>query len=79
MARPLTIPQPYRQLAEAVGGSRALARSLHVHHGQLYRWAHGDQAPEGQHRVDLERLFTLHGLVSPYRFAPSIKEPAHED
>jgi len=56
MTRRVTLPEPWRSLAEEAGGVGELAKLFRVSPKTLYNWAHGKSAVSGPAQIQLERL-----------------------
>ena len=65
MPRPTTLPEPWRSLAEKLGGVQALADALHSDPSAVRRWATGDRTPGGPARALIEALFRQHQIEPP--------------
>lgn len=63
MARPITLPDPFRALAEKVGGVARLAMVLGVTPRTIHRWATGARALDGPARILVSSLLKKHGLA----------------
>lgn len=58
---------PIGELADALGGTAALARALAVPPRTVRRWADGTREPRGPARVLLAQLATEHGTQIPFK------------
>ena len=65
MPRPTTLPEPWRSLAERLGGVGALAETLGATRRTLDHWARGDRTPGGTARTAIAALFRAHKLEPP--------------
>lgn len=65
MPRPTTLPEPWRSLAEKLGGVQALADALLCSPVTLWRWAHGTQIPDPRAEAWIRRVFEDHGMEPP--------------
>lgn len=65
MPRPSTLPEPWRSMADKLGGVQALADALHSDPRTINRWATGERVPRGP-ALELIRLeFTKARLPIP--------------
>ena len=65
MARPSTLPEPWRTLAARLGGVQALADALHSSTRAVRQWAHIQRIPQGPARAAIAALFAAHGMQPP--------------
>lgn len=65
MARPSTLPEPWRSLADKLGGVQALAEALHSDSRTVGRWASGERTPRGPARALIDALFQQHKIPPP--------------
>ena len=65
MPRPTTLPDPWRSLAEKLGGVGALASALGATRRTLDHWARGDRTPGGTAQKAIAALFAAHKLEPP--------------
>ena len=65
MARPSTLPEPWRALASRLGGVQSLADALHSSPRSVRQWAHGQRKPQGPARAAIGALFAAHGIQPP--------------
>lgn len=56
MSRPTTLPEPWRSLADKLGGVQALADALHSDPRTVGRWAAGERTPRGPARALVDAL-----------------------
>jgi len=56
MSRPTTLPEPWRSLAEKLGGVQALADRLGITTRTINRWANGQMGMSGTARKLFEAL-----------------------
>lgn len=66
MGRPIELPSPWRELAEAFGGVRLLAQACDVRAWTIQRWARGDFVPSTLTRRAVNLLATRRGLERPF-------------
>lgn len=62
MARPTTLREPWRSLAERLGGVGALAEALGADRRTVTRWACGDRQPSATAQIAIDALFRREGL-----------------
>lgn len=62
MPRPSTLPEPWRTLAEKLGGVQALANALHSSTRTINRWANGQRIPRGPALELIRQVFAAHGI-----------------
>ena len=75
MPRPIALPEPWKTLAEKLGGVGALAESLGgVDPTTLRRWARG-RLPNCSARALILAVFKKHGIVAPV-FGTSVAHSA---
>jgi hypothetical protein len=65
MSRPTTLPQPWRSLADKLGGVQALADALCCDPVTLRRWANGSQTPNRATQAWIRRGFEEVGIEPP--------------
>ena len=65
MPRPTTLPEPWRSLADALGGVQALSEELHSDPRTIRRWAAAERTPGGPARALIDALFRAHGIEPP--------------
>ncbi|MBP6218564.1 MAG: helix-turn-helix domain-containing protein [Oligoflexales bacterium] len=64
--RPIHIPEPWGQLAEAVGGTQKLAQKLGVSGATVNRWANGvHKVPELAKR-EIRRMCKYYGIETTF-------------
>lgn len=63
--RPVTLPSPWKELAETMGGVQAVADALASSPRTVRQWAHGERTPRGPSRVLVDRLFRRHKIQVP--------------
>lgn len=62
MSRNTTLPEPWRSLAEKLGGVQAVADALGVCPRQIYSWAHRQRLPSKTARIAISSLFERNGI-----------------
>ncbi len=65
MTRHCTLPEPWRSLANAVGGVGVLAVMVEAAPRSIHAWAHQDQLPHWRTREAIEKVFDLYGIRRP--------------
>ena len=65
MPRPTTLPEPWRSLAEKLGGVQSLAEALHSDTSAVRRWATGGRTPGGPAQALIAALFRAQGIEPP--------------
>lgn len=68
--RPITLPSPWGELAEAFGGVKELAEACGVERRAIGRWANGDRMPGPIVRKHVNALARRRGLSEPW---PEVK------
>ena len=66
MGAPVRLPDPWRALAEAVGGVDVLATCLGVHERTIRRWARGEVRPGRLVRDGVVRFAAQRGVRGPF-------------
>jgi hypothetical protein len=66
MARPISLPSPWLELAQAVGGVGKLAEACGVTTRALERWASGDRTPGSIVRDHVRALARRHKVAEPW-------------
>lgn len=66
LSRPTTLPSPWRELAEHVGGVMALAEALGVERRTLERWGARERTPSPVMQRHVNAFARRRGLVAPY-------------
>lgn len=66
MGRPTTLPEPWRKLAEQLGGVGVLATACGVAYHTVERWARGDFVPKSIIRTVVNKLATDQGVDAPF-------------
>ena len=74
MPRPTTLTEPWRSLAERLGGVQALADALHSAPRSVRQWAAGERRPRGPVLALLAQLLERYGLTPPA--APAAPDPS---
>jgi len=62
MARPTTLPEPWRSLAAKLGGVQALADALGTTTRTINRWANGEMGMSGTAKKLFEALLRENGM-----------------
>ena len=65
VSRPNTLPSPWHELADQLGGVGALQEVLGAPPNTLRRWSRGTARPNALTREAVEDLFRRHGLPPP--------------
>jgi uncharacterized membrane-anchored protein len=65
MPRPTTLPEPWRSLAERLGGVQALADALHSAPRTIRQWAHHERTPGRLASAAILALFLAHSIPPP--------------
>lgn len=65
MPRPTTLPEPWRSMAERLGGVQALADALHSAPRTIRQWAQHERTPSGTTKLAIVSLFRSHHLEPP--------------
>lgn len=65
MPRPTTLPEPWRTLADKLGGVSALADALGTGPRTVNNWATGGRSPRGTARIAITALFRRHRIEPP--------------
>lgn len=66
MARPCTLPAPWRSILRHCGGKAGIAPRLGVNYISFWRWAKGHLKPTPEHRDAITRFCETHGIRSPF-------------
>ena len=66
MSRPTTLPSPWRELADHVGGVMALAAALGVSRRALERWGDGTRRPSAIVRQHVNAFARRRGVAAPF-------------
>lgn len=66
MARPTTLPSPWRELAQAYGGVGKLAEACGVSLRALERWASGERSPSLFAQRHVRALARRRGVRDPF-------------
>jgi hypothetical protein len=72
MSRKITLPSPWKELAEKVGGVAALAEACHASKMSVWRWATGKCLPHPRERGALVDLARIHKIKLPPEIADSV-------
>lgn len=64
--RPTTLPSPWRELADALGGVAALADACKVRPSTVWRWAAGVTTPGGVVQDHVRALARQHKVAAPW-------------
>ena len=67
MPRPTTLPSPWLELSEKLGGVSALATTLGVRPNTVFYWARRQRRPNGAAWAYIEHVFAANGIEPPVR------------
>lgn len=62
MSRKSTLPEPWRSLADKLGGVGKLAEAMGVDPRTIGRWAHGERAFDGPQKILFEIICRENGI-----------------
>ena len=66
MSRSISIPSPWKELAEAMGSVQILAEATHSNPKAIRQWAHGLRVPSKPTMATLIKLFKFHQITPPW-------------
>jgi hypothetical protein len=66
MARPTTLPSPWKELEESYGSVAKLAEACRTTPSTLWRWGRGEVVPPPLVREHVRRLAKRRGLAPPW-------------